>query len=404
MMKGYFVLAPLALLLSGVELSSVSAAEEARAPLLTLPIQRDKHWVVQGRTGDGKDVRLLLDTGASISVLNNSGPFTGAPITPEAEARFLKEGTLDWPMQNKVLGETTSSDIELQLGIAPAISIQGWTIPGEQLAVRHDLSPVEQASTEDSFDGVLGLESMARLTWRADYVAGVLTAYDQAPPAREWQQCVFMTLSLPPTYPVLRMTLGETLVPVIIDTGANDELSISDEDYDALKQAKMFVGTGLNYGLGASNQYVVNEHGILPGLHIGQQPLPRLQVQAGAPTARLGLGTLSKLDRFEMDFRHHRFCFDSAASPQDSKVSTVGAVLLRDGDAYVVKAVSPKGILGMSGLKVGDRLVSVGEVRTDTLKQRALYDALDATESQDVTVLRANRTLQVKLKRAHATK
>jgi len=393
-----------ALLLASAEGSRLSAAERAAAPLITLAIQRDEQWVAQGRTEDGKTLRLMLDTGASLSVLGEQGPFIGAPLTAQAQARLLKDGSLDWPLERGGIEAMTTTGVkEGQLGVAPTVHIQGWTIAGGRLALREDLSQFSPdaaapALGHSSLDGILGLDSMRGLTWRADYVTGQLTAYDQAPPAHEWQQCVFMTISISPSLPVLRLTLGESMIPVMLDTGDNGELSIPDEGFDALLRKGVFTETGLGFDYGASHEFVATQHGILPGIHIGQQALPRLRVDSASSAPRLGLGALSRLDRFELDFRHYRFCFDSAASPRDSHASQVGAALLSDGNAFVAKAVAPKGVLGMSGLKVDDRLVSVGEVATGPLTQKALYDLLEDPRTREVTVTRGSRTLKLELK------
>lgn len=396
-----------ALLLTCAEAPRLSAAEQTAqppAPLITLPIQRDEQWVAQGLTEDGKSVRLMLDTGASLAVLGRQGPFSGTPLTKQAEARFLRDGSLDWPVEGDSIDTMTTTSVEKgQLGVSGAVRIQGWTVPGERLAMREDLSRFAPSAKSplmgrDTFDGILGLDSMLGLTWRADYVAGQLTAYDQAPPAHDWQQCVFMTVGLPPSLPMLRLTLGETMTPVMLDTGDNGELAVPDEDFESLLHDKLFTDTGLGFDYGASNQFVATQHGILPGLRLGQQTLPKLRVDSRSSALRLGLGALSKLDRFEMDFRHYRFCFDSAATPKDSEASRVGAALLSDGKAYIVAALAPEGILGMSGLKVGDRLVAVGDTVTGPLTQKSLYDLLDAPRSQEITVVRDNQTLKVKLK------
>lgn len=376
-----------------------TTAVAADAPVLSIPIQRDGHWVVEALGADNQPHRVLLDTGASLNMLNNHGPLAAAPLTPQAEAAFLRQGLLREPTTDGAVAVDTASDsTQIKLGLSPALRIGGWTMPAGALALRSDSARLF-ALDDAPFDGIVGNENMRKLTWRADYVAGRLTAYANEAPAHEWQQCTFMTFDTMPQEPVIELRLGNESSLFIVDTGDTGDVALTQGAFEALVKAQKLehVSTGFSYD--AMDRFVAAPEGLLSGLTIGQKPLPRVSVGAGA-TPRIGMGLLEKMDRFEMDFRHYRFCFDLPAVPKDSVPSTMGAALQRSGDHYVIAALAPQGRLATSGIEMGDQITMVEQTPVATLKFARLLELLNAPTTGEVTVQRGERTLVLKLKPA----
>ncbi|WP_322055060.1 PDZ domain-containing protein [Paraburkholderia bannensis] len=367
-------------------------------PVLSVPIQRDSHWIVEAHGADNKPYRVLLDTGATHNILGDQGPLAAAPLTRESEAAFVRRGVMDEPTKDGTVGVTTATDpARFKLGLSPALRIQGWSMPAGALAITTDIARL--AATDDKpFDAIVGLESMRGLTWRADYVAGQLTAYAGEAPAHEWQQCAFMTVGTEQRIPVIQLNLGDESNYFGVDTGSAGEVDVPQDIFNGLARAKHFDGLSTTFSYDATTRFVPSQSGILANLGIGPTKLPKLTVNGASSSLRIGLGVLQKMDRFEMDFRHYRFCFDLPATPRDSVLSKVGAALLRSGDHYKVAAIAPDGRLAASGIKLGDEIAKVDQTPVSSLDELRLYDLLNMPATHSVTAQRGDKTLVVNLK------
>lgn len=379
---------------------SSGCAASADTPVLSVPLERNGHWVVDAQGADGKTHRVLLDTGATFNVLESQGPLAAAPLTPEAETGFLRQGVLGASIAGANLTVSTLSDPkEFALGLTPALRIQNWSMPAGVPALRGSLGRL--ASADDApFEAIIGNERMRELTWRADYVAGRLTAYaTNEAPAHEWQQCALMTLDARTRMPAIQINLDDTYNFFILDTGYDGDVMLPQDLFDNLVKENKFAHVGTSSSIDATDRVVQRQQGLLAGLAIGQKQLPRLAVSGAAPEPRIGLGLLEKMDRFELDFRHFRFCFDLPAKPMDSTLETHSA-LLRSGERYEVVALAPDGILAVSGAQLGDQITTIDQTSVANLDLAKVIDLLSAPTTREVTVLRGKRTLVIELKPA----
>ena len=377
-----------------------STAMAADAPVLSVPLQRNQGWLVEAQSADNKPHRVLLDTGATTNIMDSEGPLAAAPITPQAEAGFLRQGTLNVPSTDGAITADTASDpVQIKLGLGPALRIQGWAIPAGTLTMRSDLARLS-AVTDTPFEAIIGNENMRQLTWRADYVTGRLTAWANKAPAHDWQQCTFMTLNTNARTPNIELKLGNESNFFMVDTGDNGDISLPQPLFDSLADAKVFERITTSFTYDVSDRFLPSQTGLLAGLSIGQKALPKLRVSGGSATLRLGMGLLEKMDRFEIDLRNYRFCFDLPSVPRDSTLSTMGAALHRSGERYEVAALAPHGRLDASGIKIGDQIATVDQTSVATLKLSRLIELLGAATTTQVTVQRGGRTLVIKLKPA----
>ncbi|RKP54576.1 hypothetical protein D7S86_12925 [Pararobbsia silviterrae] len=281
---------------------------------------------------------MLLDTGAAFAILGHEGGLTPRPLTPEVEAGWLKRGVIRAPTADGAMSVSMpSQDRVLKVGVFPGVQIQKWRIAAGQPALQADIGQFASA-TDVRFDGVVGIESMRALTWRADYVSGTLSAYGDEAPAHDWQQCVFMTFGSDAGLPMIDAGLdGGEAGQLGIDTGDSADLQLGREAFEWLRAGRRFSAMGLASSSDASSQIRHEPSGLLSGVSIGQRMMPKLEVTPVDPFPQhVGLGLLSKMDRVELDFRHFRFCFDMPAKPVDSKVSWVGAALVRAQDGYPI--------------------------------------------------------------------
>ncbi|WP_250519459.1 MULTISPECIES: hypothetical protein [unclassified Caballeronia] len=367
-------------------------------PVLSVPLKRDGHWLLEARSADGKSVRVLLDTGATLNVLDSRGRLAAVPMTPAAEAVFLRNGLLSEPVGDRAVTSGTASDtMRMELGTSPAIRLDGWSMAAGGPVLIGDMARLSSVD-ERPFDGIIGMESMRNLTWRADYVAGRLSAYAGEAPAHAWQQCAFMTLDAAQRTPLIELRLRDESLPFLLDTGDNGDVALPQETFDAIAEAQWFERINTTFSYDATDRFTPNQQGLIAGFAIGQKALPKLTVLAGSPTPRIGQGLLEKMDRFEMDFRHYRFCFDLPDTPKDSTPSIIGAGLQRAGDRYRVAALAPDGRLAASGIEIGDRVVMVERTSVATLKFVRLLELLNAAATGEVTIERGKRTLVIKLK------
>ncbi len=374
-----------------------AALRETEAPVLSMPIQRGDTWIVEAKTADGSTHRLLLDTGAAFNVFGLQGPLAPTPLTHEAEQTLLKQGTLRNPIKGIVELNAISSSKSTTLGLSPALRIQGWSLPAGKLAMREDPAAISAAG-DATFEGILGADSMRELTWRGDHIAGTLAGYAGAAPAHDWQQCVFMGLDPEQRLPILEVGFADNSRFVILDTGAELDISLPKETFNALSRAKRFAGMGSTFQIDITNQITERPVGLLPGLKIGQQTLPKLAATSGSTWPRVGTGLLAKMDRFEIDLRHYRFCFDLSPKAMDSGLDSAGAALLRKDTRYAIAAISRKGRMGLSGAKVGDLITMVGQRSTDKLSYDDIYAMLVDPAVTQITVERGGHTKVIALK------
>ncbi|MDR3100348.1 MAG: hypothetical protein LBV73_25195 [Paraburkholderia sp.] len=369
------------------------------APLLSIAIQRNGHWITGVQTSGDKSHRMLLDTGASFNMLPAEGALAAAPLTQEAQAALLKQGTLKGPGDDGAPSVITPGEPrQIKLGLNPALRIQGWSMPSDTLALQGKLGAL--AAAEDaSFDGIIGIDSMRDLTWRADYVTGTLTAYAGEAPEHEWQQCTFMTLDTRTRTPLIELSLGDEHRFFILDTGYDADLLVSQEVFEHYVKAKRFPKIGASFSAGVTDRLAARPEGLLSGLTIGQKRLPTLAVSGGSPDQRLGMGLLEKMDRFELDFRRFRFCFDLPAVPENSALAQENSILERRGERYEVLALLPDGRLAQSGVKAGDQIEMVDQISVKTLNLAQLGELLSNPATGELTVLRGKSPWIVPLKK-----
>lgn len=365
--------------------------------VLSIPIQRNGSWVIEAQDAGNKTHRILLDTGASFNLFEAAGPLAAGPLTRKAESILLRQGVLTRPTADASLTINTLSDAhQIEMGLSPALRVQGWSMPAGTLAFRGKIG--RMASADDQpFDGIIGVESMRDLTWRADHVAGRLTAYANAAPAHEWQQCTFMTLDTRTHSPLIELGLDGESNQFILDTGLDSDVLLPQALFDNLQKAKKFPRVQTVFTTDITNRVVPRPEGLLAGLSIGQKAMPRLAVSGDSPDLRVGMGLLEKMDRFELDFRHYRFCFDLPAAPKDSVLTEVNSVLERRGASYEVLALLPGGRLAESGVKVGDQITMVDEVFVKTLDLAQMSALLSNPATSELTLQRGNSPWVVKL-------
>ncbi|WP_321883273.1 hypothetical protein [Paraburkholderia bannensis] len=370
----------------------------ADAPLLSVPIQRNGAWVIEAQDASNKTHRLLLDTGASFDVFEAQGPLAAAPLTKDAEAEFLRQGTLTRPTAGSGMNVNTLSDAyHTEFGLRPALRVQNWALPAGSPAFRGELGRI--ATIGDApFDGIIGVDSMSKLTWRADYVAGKLTAYADAAPTHDWQQCTFMTRDSRTRSPLIELSLGDESNQFVLDTGYDADIMVPQELFDNLERARQFPQVHTVFGTDIANRTIPRPEGLIAGFAIGQKAMPKLTVQGGGQDLRLGIGVLEKMDRFELDFRHYRFCFDLPSKPQDSALTVVRSTLERQGDRYAIVTLAPDGRLAESGANMGDLIAKVDGTDVKTLDLEQLSERLANPATHEVTLQRGDRTLALKLR------
>ncbi|MDT6962242.1 hypothetical protein QTN24_12110 [Cupriavidus sp. SZY C1] len=372
----------------------------ASAAVLTLPIARGERWIADATDASGQPLRILLDTGTTFALFDADGPVATRPLAQADRDRLLAQGAILRPVDASGLEvETPTGSTWMPLGLAPALRIQHWSIPAGQLAMVSDLDGFN-ARANRPIDGILGIEAMRQLTWRADHVEGRLTAYADAPPAHNWQQCTFLTLETSQRMPVIPYALPPDRGGFLgIDTGSNGELTIPADDFDRMADAREFDGLGWTWGHGLSGEPAFAREGLLAGMQIGRQRLPKLSVERRDISPQIGLGVLARMDRFELDFRHYRFCFDMTPDARDSHVSTLGAALTRTDAGIRVQALTPEGRLGRSGAREADIIVTIDKTDVATLTSAQIEARLEDPKTAEIGVRRAGKMVGVGLVR-----
>ncbi|HYM81333.1 MAG TPA: aspartyl protease family protein [Candidatus Limnocylindria bacterium] len=318
---------------------------------------RSQHVWVRGRVNGSDSVWIVVDTGASASVI---------------DATLSRSLSLRTSGQHEALGaggpqhSTTVEDATIEIG---GLSLR----PRAMGAI--DLSALG-AQSGRPMQVILGYELFQSCVVRFDYAAGVMDVWDAKHAPRDLPG-VAVPMTLVENHPYVE---GVLTLPgraplrgrFVIDTGSSLAILLAPDVVEREKLATAFPRTLVAIGRGVGgelrNRVGRAESFALGSLRFSKPTVVMPDSGAGRISAPGSLGNIGGQllgrCRVTFDYSHHQIRFEPGADfehPFEADMS--GATLTRTGGALVVRWVNPETPAAEAGLQVGDRVIRIdGEI------------------------------------------
>jgi predicted aspartyl protease len=316
-----------------------------------VPFQLVNNHIYADGTIDGKAVRLLVDTGGA------------NVLTPAAAARLGLKG------EGKLAGAGVG-DEQVDVGLAPAKQVRlGAAVLDRPVFAVLDMGALASVEGVES-DGLVGFEMFRRFRVTVDYAARMLTLAEPAkfvPPPNAH----VVPFELAERIPVIQGKLDGLPMRISVDTGSRVSLTVHSPfaaEHELVKRYDAATETVTGWGVGGPAKARPVRMGTL---QIGDLAIADIagDLYTGnkgafaSPdlSANLGGGVLKRFTvSFDYDARKMYLVPNSDFGKPDP-FDRSGAWILADGDALKIAFVTPHGAAEKAGLKVGERILSVGE-------------------------------------------
>ena len=242
--------------------------ESAEQPIAQFEVAKDGDFLLLPVTVSGTRYSFVLDTGCDVMFYDRSfGELLGESV---GEARL--NGTQIVAMHN-----------------SPAAMLGEISLQTESPVIALDLQRLREFSALD-IRGIIGMSALRSHAMRIDFDQGRLTVLNRADPScGEPVDLWFDRGGLPQVVGVLPEVGIDRLV---IDTGKNGSLSISDGLFDTLQRAMRICSVRRTVALGISDKRTASS-GMLDSLKVGPFEHGPLPVSSSGENL-LGLGFLSR--------------------------------------------------------------------------------------------------------------
>ena len=349
----------------------------------------NNHIYVDGQV-DGKPARFLVDTGG-INLL-----------TPAAAKKFGLASV--GKMAINGAGEQ-AENVAFARGKEVRVGAATLANPVFYVVDLGNLPQIEGLS----IDGLVGYEMFRRFGVRIDYAGKRLTFSDPhrfAPPPN----AVALDFKLADTIPEISGTLDGVPVLLTVDTGSRDSLTLSSPFASAHELARKYAAApeaviGWGVGGAARGRPVrfgtlqlsgLDIDGIAGNLFVGNKGAFADPNVAG----NLGGGVLRRFT-VAFDYANKKmYLAPNAGFGKPDEFDRSGLWLLGDGDALKIVDVAAESAAQHVGLKIGDRIVSIGgeKIAAHTLAQwRARLRELPAGTKLAIEYLRDGRAAKAAL-------
>lgn len=306
-------------------------------PLMEIPIgTQGRPFVVPLTVPPHGEVRFLVDTGASITVFDESLKPDG--IRSIDRRRFATSGGLlemdVYPCPSAQLGQ-----LDLQI------------LPGTAYA---DLAAM-RAATGVEIRGVLGMDFLEHFAVEIDFDLGRLQLWNTAPD--EWAGAEPLLLKRQQGVCYVECTLpGDHSEPFLVDTGANVS-TVREELFDTLQTKGQLTPFGTSFASTAVGS-IQQTKAILSRLRLGQFQHSNLRIDRDV-TNTIGLAYLSRF-RLRLDLAHDLLYLQpSARLDLPDRTATCGMAIMHFEGRKVVVHIEPFGPAEAVRLLPGDVIESI---------------------------------------------
>lgn len=260
--------------------------------VLTVPV------VIAGRT-----YQFMVDTGAAFTILDNR---LAASLTEHAAHSDVPAIVRENDAIGTANGVMSSDNITFWRSLPIRLGNREIRNPMPWFGL--DLSHVTQA-TGRQIDGIIGADVIRQWNWLVDNKTGTLTIRQGNPALTDYQRCVPYSTSFGQGPEIAVDMAQDQQVLMQIDTGADDLLA-SPELLQALRdQHSMVDELSMDHSVGAGG--VAESAGyLIDGLALEGARIGKMRaVTAPAGTNNLGMGFLSRLDRYLLSPNQMVFCY-----------------------------------------------------------------------------------------------
>lgn len=378
------------LILSAVQGCSVpdsSATATPSAPVLAVHYESAPLIPV---TIAGEQYQFLLDTGASITVIDRR-------LASRFKALGLSELPLayqaDFANVASVSGQVGSD----QLGFVQPVpfSVGSVTIDDSDLWGTMDFELFSQ-SIGTRIDGVLGIDTIRRFNWVFDNEQHQISASLRAPSAAGFERCIGYEDSYNRS-PAIYLTHGESSVRMYLDTGADQSyVDRAFIDFMADKQALLGAGASPRKGADASGMQAASEH-ILTDLQFDERPLGQLRVsENGNDKYALGLDFVNRFKRFAIIPGRMMICYDAGSLARQLPPFLRNIAVRFDGQHLQIYYNDEQALIPY-GLKNGDLIERVNGVAYRPIEIDKVRELLNISKpgSLKMRVIREGKALDI---------
>lgn len=364
-------------------LGAVQSTPALETPLelsaLGLPIV---HVILTDPYGSSRSVRMMVDTGASISVLDSSIP----DVFWDSIGGISKGGT-----STRDIVQARKGKIH-DLKIGP-IHLQ------ELPVIRVDLSVSLSRLDDAPIDGIIGMDVLRGHRLQMDFT-GQRIRWEVRSPAN--------SVEIAPLHfnrfgnPLLVVTIGGKNVTVEVDTGSNEFLTLSPKDLNGVKILNKGMNSGVTSGLGSSTilQSTIEADG---GVKLGARGWSSPDIICNMENTRQALlGTSAMGQSVWFDFVQNTLAFtvgkDGSLSTTPIKHFPIAVFWDRKPGSeprLVVMAVKPGSPYEKAGLEPGDVLLQVGDLKGADLNIRTLGDCLNTRAPGLVVIERRGKRIEL---------
>ena len=369
----FHTIAVAAALLGLVEVSSVAnlqAADEVRLGReghATIPFDlRNQHLWIRGRVNGADSVWIVVDTGASSSVLDEGvARRLSIPLTAAGEAHGAGGSQRQYHAR----------DVTVEIG--------GLQLRSSQMAAL-DLASLAQTGGR-AMQMVLGYELFRSSVVRFDYERGLMDVWDREHAPRE-QGGATVPMTLVQNHPYVEATLyipGRAPLGgrFVIDSGSSMSLILTPEITQREKLLTAFPRTMVAIGRGVGGE-VKNHLARADSFSIGGLTFDRPTVampdsSAGRISVVGSIGNIGGqiLGRCSVTFDYARQRIHLEPGPSFDRpfeTDMSGFSFTRTPEGILVRVVNPDSPASQAGLQVGDRIMQVDDQPADTIDPSVL--------------------------------
>jgi hypothetical protein len=259
-------------------------AVSAEGKPLTLPFDFSRSAILLNVAVRGTPLRMFLDTGVSPSTID----------IQRAKGLALH---IDYAGGGEASGDGTAKSVVVYPTIMDGLQIGGQSFSSIE-ALTLDMKPISSAYGS-TVDGTLGFSFLAGRLVLIDYPAHAATIFsNRAEATQQLATCrkvwrVRLKSFQGDHIPVVELKIGNTRLPVSIDTGSNGNLELFTKALDNPAMAAVLSETGSSTATGTRGAYTVRTQVLQAPLSFGPFKVPAGQIvtlskSAGSMSTRLG--------------------------------------------------------------------------------------------------------------------
>lgn len=380
--KTTLVVFSMALLSSSLSGCSVKKTEKPNEAANNILNEKFNSSLVIPVTINNKLYHFLVDTGASLTVINEE---TAKEITQEVSFSTLH------PFHKEIFSnfKTVHDKIDVKniKFIKPVSMFIGKEeVSDNEIWIAKDLSLFTQASGKN-IDGIIGIDTFRKFNWEVDNKERRLTISRKLPTISTYPHCIAYQDAYGES-PYFYLDYGNNnFIKMRVDTG-NSGVSIGKDFIEYLKKQKIGI-TPIKYSISAMEfTGLIKENDyILTDLTFNNHPLGEIRVsENNNDQYLLGMEFLSRFNRYTFMPSKMLFCYDAKSLHKENQypVRNIG---VRYYNAHIEIFYNENNELDKYNLKNGDIIKSINGIYYPPQEIDKVRDILSLTPKGKLTLI-----------------